>query len=1241
MNGGPTATNLATWLATNFPYLYGANAGANNLTGKTNTDVAALFMTFFNGTAPKTDAQVMAGALAMYVSDSDLAGSTAAGQGFNISTAGTGAKVYNVGTYGSALGLVNNTSYPVSTLLQQANLRKQAGTFDVNAFNAIFDGINTAGDRGTCHPDTAQLSVVKTPDNGAFTQGAQVAFTIVVTNPANAGGTSATNATLTDSLPTARGLTWTTATTTQGTCTISGGSALSCAFGTIASQASVTVTVKSPATTPVAACQTQVNVAANATADGYLMASDSGSMTCVKPAPAQLSVVKTPDGGSFAQGGQASFTIKVSNPAAAGASSATNVTLTDALPTAGGMSWTAATATQGTCTITGGSALSCSLGTIAPQATVTVVVTSPATTPAAACQLQNNPAATATADGGLTGTDSGSLTCTPAARPNVRIVKTGNGPVHAGDVATFTIVATNDGPGSATGVTITDTLPASLTWTDNQTACTISTGGVMTCNVGTLAQGATFTVAVSAPVTPTALTCLCFTPTHHDGDHCDHEQGKNGHYDGDGCEHEGTTNHHHSGDGCDHEKRQNGHYAGDGCDHEKENHAPRHHAGDNDDHEKSLNGHHSGDNCSHEQDLKRHRDGDGCDHDKGTNGHHDGDGCQHEKDAHRHYGGDGDDHEKGRFGHHSGDGCDHEKDTTPATADCNVRNTATVVASNEDPALVADNSSTARIGLAPTHHEGDHCDHEKGDHGHHDGDGCEHEQTTHHHYSGDGDDHEKLRNGHYNGDGCDHERQKHSERHGIGDGCDHEKGINGHHRGDNCSHEQDLKKHHEGDDCDHDRGVNGHHDGDGCSHEKDMHRHYTGDGDDHEKGRFGHHDGDGCSHDQDNHHLYDGCACATAPAHQDGDRCDHEQGRNGHHDGDHCDHEKATGHHYRGDNDDHERGANGHYSGDGCDHEHQMHATRHFDGDGCSHEDGAWGHHDGDGCQHEQDLNKHHSGDGCDHDRGVNGHHDGDGCAHERDSEHHYKGDGDDHERGRFGHHDNDGDQHDRDQHPTSMCTTGSGGTGQHLVSASSAGADDGVLKLTIPQPASTVAGNVMMAVIAVRPSTATITAPAGWTLVRRLNNVSGNSSSLATYWKVAGSSEPATYNWTFSSSNGSAGGILSFSGVNTTTPVDVQNGVNTASSLSHSAPSITTTAANEILVTAYAFASTATWTPASGMTEAVDDNAWVSGTGSTGISIAIDYTLRATAGATGTRTATASNDADTGNAQAIALKSN
>jgi uncharacterized repeat protein (TIGR01451 family) len=132
------------------------------------------------------------------------------------------------------------------------------------------------------------------------------------------------------------------------------------------------------------------------------------------PSPAaQLAVSKTPDGGTFTQGAQVSFTIVVSNPAAAGSASATGVTLTDALPGNGGLVWATASTPQGTCVspIVNNN-LSCSLGTIAPQGSVTVTVTSTATTPAAACQSQPNPAAIATS-GSITAQNAGSLTCTP------------------------------------------------------------------------------------------------------------------------------------------------------------------------------------------------------------------------------------------------------------------------------------------------------------------------------------------------------------------------------------------------------------------------------------------------------------------------------------------------------------------------------------------------------------------------------------------------------------------------------------------------------------------------------------------------------------------------------------------------------------------------------------------------------------------------------------------------------------
>jgi len=142
LNGGPTSTALANWLATNFPHLYG------NLAGKTNADVAALDLAFKGVSGMKTDAQILGNALAIYVTDSTLNTdpTLASKYGFNSSPGGTGAKTYNVGSNGTAIGLSNNTSYTIFFLLQQADLQKAAGTFDANAWNTIADGINQLGD---------------------------------------------------------------------------------------------------------------------------------------------------------------------------------------------------------------------------------------------------------------------------------------------------------------------------------------------------------------------------------------------------------------------------------------------------------------------------------------------------------------------------------------------------------------------------------------------------------------------------------------------------------------------------------------------------------------------------------------------------------------------------------------------------------------------------------------------------------------------------------------------------------------------------------------------------------------------------------------------------------------------------------------------------------------------------------------------------------------------------------------
>jgi hypothetical protein len=203
---------------------------------------------------------------------------------------------------------------------------------------------------------------------------------------------------------------------------------------------------------------------------------------------------------------------------------------------------------------------------------------------------------------------------------------------------------------------------------------------------------------------------------------------------------------------------------------------------------------------------------------------------------------------------------------------------------------------------------------------------------------------------------------------------------------------------------------------------------------------------------------------------------------------------------------------------------------------------------------------------------------------------------------------------------------------------AASASALSGVTTLSIPVPGGTVAGDFMLASVGFRPNTLTVTAPAGWTLIRRMNNTTGAPNSLAVYYRIATSGEPASYTWTFSAgAAGAAGGIQSFGGVDLTDPFDVENGATTPSGLTHTAPSVVTTNANSMVVTTHSVASGTTWTPPGGMTEAYDISVNAV-PDAFGISISGNYALQAAAGATGTKTATAANDPDSGNTHTIAL---
>jgi hypothetical protein len=150
-NGGPNATALANWLATTFPDLYGKAAGANNLTGKNNTQVAAFLLSLTKGPRPHLQAQILATALNIYATTSALGGMAGLQDGFQVTAAGLGVATFNLRQHGAPFDVANNTTQTVLQILQEADQHATGGVAwsgnpDLQGqAHEVFVAINRAG----------------------------------------------------------------------------------------------------------------------------------------------------------------------------------------------------------------------------------------------------------------------------------------------------------------------------------------------------------------------------------------------------------------------------------------------------------------------------------------------------------------------------------------------------------------------------------------------------------------------------------------------------------------------------------------------------------------------------------------------------------------------------------------------------------------------------------------------------------------------------------------------------------------------------------------------------------------------------------------------------------------------------------------------------------------------------------------------------------------------------------------
>lgn len=128
------------------------------------------------------------------------------------------------------------------------------------------------------------------------------------------------------------------------------------------------------------------------------------------------------------------------------------------------------------------------------------------------------------------------------------------------------------------------------------------------------------------------------------------------------------------------------------------------------------------------------------------------------------------------------------------------------------------------------------------------------------------------------------------------------------------------------------------------------------------------------------------------------------------------------------------------------------------------------------------------------------------------------------------------------------------------------AGSSNDVTQLQVNKPSSTVQDDLLFAVFSKDSTVGVLSSPSGWT---DLGEGSTGSSRVLFSYKIASSSEPATYTFTSTDSDQMCIGVARFSGVDTSDPIDVYSPINTGNTNSPTCPTVTTTASNATILRA------------------------------------------------------------------------
>lgn len=416
----------------------------------------------------------------------------------------------NVSCSIAQLGNGNSAQFTVTVqpLATIPNSTVLSNTVTTSTSSTDPDQSNNSATAMTAVSAQADLSVVKSGPASA-NAGTNITYTITAMN---GGPSTATTVSLTDTIP--ANTTFVSESQTNGpafSCTpppVGGTGTITCSIASLSTGASATFSISvhiSPGAT--GSISNTVNVS-SATSDTNA-GNNSSTVSTTVTTSADISVVKTAAAAATA-GTNLTYHIVVTNN---GPSDSTAVTMNDTL--LANTTFVSETQTAGpsfSCinpAVGGTGMVSCSIAALTSGTMANfdiVVLIAPATLSGPS---SNTATVTSANDPNAGNNTSTAVTQIAAAIADLSITKTAApGPYGTGQALTYTIVVTNSGPAAAAGVTVTDVLPAGTTFQSSTPAGACSGTTTITCNAGTLANGAsaTFTLTITLPSTPGPVT---------------------------------------------------------------------------------------------------------------------------------------------------------------------------------------------------------------------------------------------------------------------------------------------------------------------------------------------------------------------------------------------------------------------------------------------------------------------------------------------------------------------------------------------------------------------------------------------------------------------------------------------------------------------------------------------------------------------------------------------------------------